>query len=288
MKSVYLDKRESLQSWFTKPRLAAVVIAAVLLLFLPIWPQFVKGPFVLEAFDRVPLRAAVPGTITAVYVREGNFVRAGAPLLQMRNLQLESERAGAEQDRFVAAARATQASLRYDDVAATEQQRRRTEENLRLLSGRAQQLSVTSPISGVVVTPHPGDLLGTSADAGDPLLEIIDPSQLRARIFMPEFAMRDVRVESPVRLQVAGRFDLLTGRLSSVSPSAVSAAPGLVPKEQLQGINPPHYYSGLVLLANDGSLRDSMTGVAKVFIRKQSLAAMTWRFARDLFERKVW
>ena len=288
MKSVYLDKRESLRNWFTNPRLAAVGITAVLLLFLQVWPQFVKGLFVLEAVDRVPLRAAVPGTITAVYVQEGNHVGAGAPLLRMRNMQLESERAAAEQDRLVAAARATEASLRYDDVAATEQQRRRTEENLRLLSGRAEQLTVTSPISGVVVTARPGDLVGTSADAGDPLLEIIDPSQMRARIFMPEFAMKDVHVESPVRLQVAGRFDLLTGRLSSVSPSAVSAPPGLIPKEQLQGINPPHYYPGLVLLTNDGTLRDSMTGVAKVYVRKQSLAAMMWRFTRDLVDRKVW
>src|SRR5438270_5862059 len=137
MKAVYLDKRESLQAWFTKSRIAAVVTATVLLLFLPIWPQFVKGPFVLEAFNRVPLCAALPGIITAVYAQEGDHVKAGAPLLQMRNLQLESDRAAAEQDRVIAGARATQASMRYDNVVATEQQRWQAEENFHILSGKA-------------------------------------------------------------------------------------------------------------------------------------------------------
>jgi multidrug efflux pump subunit AcrA (membrane-fusion protein) len=287
MKVVYLDKQESLQAGFTKSRVAVVVIASVLLL-LPVWPQFVKGPFVLEAQDRVPLRATVPGTITAVYVQEGEYVKVGASLLQMRNLQLDSYRAAAEQDRVVARARATQASLHYADIATTEQHRLQAEENFRVLSRKVAQLSVTSPIFGVVVTPHTADLVGTSAEAGDPLLEIVDPTQLRARIFMPEFAMRDVRLRSPVRLQVKGRYDLLNGRLSSVSESAVLAPIGLVPREQLEGINPPHYYTGIVQLANDGSLRDGMIGTAKIFVRKESVATMTWRFTRDLFDRKVW
>jgi len=288
MKAVYLDKRESLQAWFTKSRIAAVVTAAVLLLFLPIWPQFVKGPFVLEAFNRVPLCAAVPGIITAVYAQEGDHVKAGAPLLQMRNLQLESDRAAAEQDRVIAGARATQAMMRYDNVVATEQQRWQAEENFHILSGKAALLNVSSPIFGVVVTARPADLVGASAEAGDPLLEIVDSSQLRARIFIPAFAMRDIRLDSPVRLQVTGRFNLLNGRLSLVPPSAALAPAGLVPREQLQGINPPRYYAGIVLLANDGSLRDGMTGTAKIFVRKQSIAALIWRFTRDLLERKVW
>jgi putative peptide zinc metalloprotease protein len=288
MKTVYLDKRERLQVWFTKTRMTAVVAAAMLLLLMPVWPQFVKGPFLLEGYSRVPLRATVPGTITAVYVREGDQVKPGTPLLQMRNLQLESERAASEQDRVVARAKATQALLRYDDVAAREQQRREAEEDFDVLSRKAARLSVASPILGVVVTPHPGDLVGTSTEAGDSLLEIVDQREVRVRIFIPEFAMRDIHLGSPVRLQVSGRFSLLSGRLTSVSPNAVLAPAGLVPREQLQGINPPHYYTGILSLANDGSLRDGMSGTAKIFVRKQSLAAIAWRFTRDLFDRKVW
>ena len=99
--------------------------------------------------------------------------------------------------------------------------------------------------------------------------------------------MRDVRISQPVRLLVYGRLNLLTGVLSSVAPAS-SLAEGLVPKDQLQGINPPRYYVGTISLVNDGQLNPGMTGSAKVLVARRSLLGFAYRFSRDLVWRKIW
>ncbi len=147
---------------------------------------------------------------------------------------------------------------------------------------------MVSPITGVVVTPHPADLVGRPLDEGDSLVELADVSRIKARMYLPEFAMHDVRLDAPVRLLIRGQLVPLSGVLSLISPASAPIAEGLVPKGQLQGLNPPRYYLGTVLLNNDGSLMEGMTGSAKVLVGKRSLAGFGFRLARDLVWRKIW
>jgi len=49
------------------------------------------------------------------------------------------------------------------------------------------------------------------------VVELIDDSALRARIYIPEFAMHDIRVGVPVRLRVQSRLLPVTGILRSIS-----------------------------------------------------------------------
>jgi putative peptide zinc metalloprotease protein len=288
MKMLYLDKKERVREWFTPVRLAISGATILLFLFLPIWPDLVQGPFILSAAQRVVLHATVPGTVASVSVQEGQRVSAGTQLLRMRNLELESQTAQAGAELSTATARATSAALRYADFGAAEQERQHQAENIRLSVDRFAQLAVVSPISGVVVTPHIADLVGRSLDEGDSLLELADTSRIRARVYLPEFSMHDVRLDAPVRLLVRGQLVPVSGVLSLISPASTSIAEGLVPKEQLQGINPPRYYLGTVLLNNDGGLMEGMTGSAKVLVGRRSLAGFGFRFARDLVRRKVW
>jgi putative peptide zinc metalloprotease protein len=288
MKMLYLDKKERLRAWFTPARIAICALAALVVLFLPIWPDFIQGPFVLSASRTAVLRATLPGTVTSLSVQEGQRVAAGAPLLQVRNLDVESEAAQAHSELTTATAQATQAALRYSDFAASEQERQRRSQNNQLLSDKLSRLSIVSPISGVVVTPHLTDLVGRSLDEGEPLLEVSDTSEMKADVYLPEFSMHELRSNAPVRLLVNGQVTVLSGVLASISPTSATVAEGLVPKKQLQGINPPRYYAGAVFLKNDGSLMQGMTGSAKILVDRRSLAGLCFRFARDLIERKVW
>ena len=288
MKMLYLDKKQRLRAWFTPARIAVFGVATLLILFLPVWPDFIQGPFVLSAAKTAVLHATVPGTVTSVAVQEGERVTAGAPLLQVQNLDLESAAAQARGDLTTATAQATQAAIRYTDFAASEQERQRRAENNRLLSDKLSQLSVNSPIAGIVVTSHTDDLVGRSLDDGDPLLELADTSQMRADVYLPEFSMHELRSNQPVRLLINGQLTPLSGFLASISPTSATVAEGLVPKDQLLGINPPRYYVGTVFLKNDGSLFQGMTGSAKVLVEKRSVAGLCSRFARDLMDRKIW
>ncbi len=98
MKMLYLDKKERVREWFTPVRIAISAAAMLLLLFLPVWPDFVQGSFVLSAAQRVVLHATVPGTVDSISVQEGQRVSAGTPLLRMRNLELESRTAHSQAD----------------------------------------------------------------------------------------------------------------------------------------------------------------------------------------------
>lgn len=288
MKIVYLDKRESVKAWLTLPRIAAILTAALLVIFLPLWPDFVEGRFVLEPGHRSFIRAEVPGVVTRVMTGEGQSVIAGQPLIELRNLQLQSAAAQAEADLRVASAEANQALLTYRDFGAARYKREESRERHRQLTEEIALLRVTSPISGVVATPHLQNLLGMHIDAGTQIAEVADMSTLRAQIYVPEFEMREVRLGTRVRLEPNSRFMPISAILLSLAPTPSEAAPGLLAKEQLKGINPPRFYVGSALVQNTGELREGMSGTAKIFVAHRSLGQLAGIFARDLIGRKIW
>ena len=288
MKLVYLDRKEGLQAWFTTGRLGAISALALIFLFTPLWPDFVEGRFVLEPVHRAVIRAEVPGVVAQAPVTEGQAVNAGTPLVKLRDLRLESAAAKAEADLRVAAARSTGASLRYAGFGAAERERQQAQERNRTLAEELLRLQITSPIAGVVVTPRLSDLVGRYVAAGTELVEVADTSSMMARIYIPEFKIRDVHVDARVRLQPQSEISPISGTLIFLAAVSTQIDPGLAEKAQLSGLNPPQFYVGAVKLQNDGALREGMTGTAKVFVRRRSLTAFGWRFARDLVERRLW
>ena len=288
MKTLYLDKKERLRAWFTPRRVAILAAAVLLFVWIPVWPDSIQGRFVVAAVEKVPIRARVAGTIDSVSVAEGQTVLAGAPLVGMRNLSLESDAARASAELRSGTARAVLAGLRYTDFATAEQDRQRLAENDRLVSNQLQQLMMVSPISGVISTPRPGDLIGRSVDEGDLLLEVEDASQVQARIYLPEFSLHDLQLGATVRLLPAGQMFPLSGKLAWISPTSQPIAEGLIPSEQLQGLNPPRFYLGTVFFRNNIGLRDGTTGSAKVLVGRRSLAGYSLKFGSDFIKRKIW
>jgi putative peptide zinc metalloprotease protein len=288
MKTVYVDKKERMHAWFTPMRSATLGAAVLVVLLLPIWPDFIDGPVLLEPLQTAVVRATVPGTVESVAVQESQVVVAGSPLLRMRNLALQSQAAEAQQELAQATARANEAALHYTNFASAEQERRRRAEDNDLTGEKLAQLALASPIPGIVITAHVHDLVGRAVEEGDLLLQVADLSEIRANIYIPEFAMRDIHVGQRVRMLIDGRVRPLSGTLSRISPVSTLMFEGLAAKDQLQGINPPRYYLGTIMLANDGSLMPGMTGSAKVLVGRRSLAGFSYRFSRDLVSRKIW
>ena len=288
MKIVYLDKRERLKTWLTAPRIAAISTVALLVLFLPLWPDFVTGRFVLEPAHKALIRTEVPGTVTRVLAEEGETVAAGQSLIELSNLQLQSAAAEAEADLRVASAEANQALLSYKDFGAAEYRRQETSERHRELADQLARLRISSPIAGIVVTPRLQDLMGTYLDAGTQIVEVAEMSTMRARIYIPEFGMREVRLGARVRLEPDSQFLPVSATLLSLAPAPAEAAAGLLPKEQLKGINPPRFYVGSALVQNTGELREGMSGTAKIFVTRRSLGELAGVSVRDVIDRKIW
>ena len=288
MKDIYLDKKDRVRMWFTPARLAGCSLLLLFVLFAPLWPDFVEGKFVIESANRTVIRAEVPGVITDVLVSENQHVAPGTSLIRLRNLDLESEAARANARMHEASARATTAALRYADFGPADRERQESAAQARILSGRLSELELKSSIHGVVLTSRLHDKVGEYVEAGSEVAEVADLSSMRARIYIPEFVVRDVHVGSSARLHVGSRLTPVSGTLAELQPTSSTIDPTLTEKEQLSGIVPPPFYVGLVNLQNDGFLAEGMTGTAKILVRRRSPAEMLGRFVRDLVERRLW
>ena len=289
MKFLYLDKKDRVRAWFTGRRLAAVIAMALLVLFLPLWHESAEGRYVLEAEKRALLRAQVPGTVTDVYVVEGQAVVEGAPLVRLRNLPLQSKLAHTTSDYEVAAARATSAQLRYVDLGSTLEEHRRLGEQTRTLESEVAKLELASPIGGIVMTPRPIDILGAYVEGGTELVEVADLGTLRARVFLPEYEMRKIRSGATAELQFDGIFGRREARSVRISQLPAGIESDLVDLSKYKGMRPPNYFVVDLLVANsDGALREGMTGTARLYGRRTSLGGLAWQVVTDFVGRTVW
>ena len=289
MKTLYLDRRERVRAWFTPTRTA--VVAAVLLvgLLVPLWCDGVDGRFVLEPYRRAVLRAQVPGMVAAVYVDEGQVVSAGAPLMRLRNLELESEAAQTAADLRVASARATQAELHYAELGPARNERQRLAESSRQLAEQVSRLALNSPISGVVVTPRVRDSLGAYLESGDEAVEIADVSTLRARIYLPEGDVYKVQTGAHVRLLCDGQSGFLDGSVSSIAPVSAPRASGLAEEDPYKGLRAPTFYAADMLVSNPGvRLKAAYPGTARIYGSRHSLAYFLGEPLREFAGRKIW
>jgi multidrug resistance efflux pump len=224
-----------------------------------------------------------------VYADEGEKVTAGQRLVALRNLDLESRAARARADLEVAAARATEAHLRFADFGQNEQERRQFAQQEASVAQEASKLSLISPISGLVLTPRVRDRMGSYVTAGTEIAEVADTSEMRARLYVPEFDMRDVHPNAAVSLHFDARFGPRLARLGTTSPASTEIPDGLIHKQDYKGLEAPRYYVAEVLLSNrDGALHDGMAGSAKIFVRRRSLMGFVWQDVHDFLGRKIW
>jgi putative peptide zinc metalloprotease protein len=294
MNTVYADKRDRLlrSSWarFMTPVPATIVgIVLLALLWVPFLRDTVEARFILEPLQRAVVRAEVPGTVVEVLVHEGQQVERGSPLMRLRNLDLESQQALTEADLQLARSRNTEAHLHYAGAGGMEQEFQSDQQKSQLLAQEASQLQLRSPIAGSVVSPSPADLLGSHLNAGATAAEIADLSSLRARLYVPESEMREVRPGQAVRLRPDTSFRSIPGTVGEIAVASSEIEPGLEPKSEYKGLVAPRYFSVTVQEPNsDSKLMYGMTGTAKIYTVRRSLAGIAWRTASDFVRRKLW
>ncbi len=289
MKLVYLDKRDRVRAWLTPMRKLATAAAAAIFVLLPLWHESASGRFVLEPASHAVVRAVVPGTVTQVYAHEGQRIEAGAPLVQMRNLELDSQLARSQSELAIAASRAMSAQLRYADAGSAGPQREGLIRQTREISSEVAQLQVRAPIAGVVTTPRLSDRLGTYATEGSELLELADLNRLRARIYISEYEMYKLEPDSAVRLHIDGEFKRHWARTVAVEPAPPDIPPGLMDLSKFKGQRPPKFYVFDVALDNpEGTIKSGMAGTAKVYGRRRSLVGLAFQRLEDIIGGKIW
>jgi putative peptide zinc metalloprotease protein len=289
MRTVYAEKRSSVTHSMTPIRITISAIVLVVLLGVPFLRETVHARFTLEPQQSAIVRTEVPGTVVEVLVHEGQTVERGSPLLVLHNLDLESQQARSEADLELARSRNTEAQMRYVSVGGAEQEVQSDSQKNRLLEQELSRLELRSPIAGSVVTPEPANLLGSHLGAGVAAVEIADLSSLRARLFVPESEMREVKPGQAVSLRLDTSFRTLSGTVGEIALASSEMEPGLEAKPEYKGLTAPRYYVVTVAEPNsENKLMYGMTGTAKIYTVRRSMAGLAWQTAEDFVRRKLW
>ncbi len=286
MRELYLDKKEWLKNHRT-PLLAGGVVI-LLLLVAPIRRERVEEPFVIEPAERAVIRTEVPAAVTQVYVEEGEQVEAGAAIAQLRDISLSSKEALASAGLQLASARSIAAQLTYGDLGQAEQERVRATKMDLAAREEFGKLKLTSPIRGVVVTHRVKDLVGTYLKEGSTIAEVINPSSMRARVYVSESELHKLRSVHDASLLPNSGWLPIKAEFVKILPAATDVEPGLIPVSAYSGLHSAAYFAVELKVQDAAQLQYGMSGTAKIFGQRQSLAGTILRPFFEAVARRVW
>ena len=271
------------------PMRAGLGIVLLVLLFAPITRDRLRGYFIIEPKETYQLHAGVPGKVLAVYVREGDAVRSGQVIARLLSLNEASDSEGAAAQVASSQAQVFSAELQHAGLgqALTAQQAARR--SVAIAGEEGAQLAVRAPVAGVVATADPQSLLNRDVSTGQTLLTIVDPSQLVARLYLPGSEMDRIRVGDPVSLQLPSQFSEIHGSLGTIEGSTLPLPPGLIADQGYKGIAVPTFYSTRIPLGEQrNGVQPGMSGEAKIFGRRRSLAARIGTTFGNLLHTHFW
>ena len=286
-------KKEAYMAWkMTRPQQAGALGIALLLL-VPPFPAKVSTDFILEPGRDVHVRAKISGIVSQVLVHEGDQVKAGQLLATLDNPEIlaDSEVVGRQLALASGNVRAAQEQPQVRDPAAAVRDRMRLEEESAIAEKRRDDLAIRAPSDGVVKTERLEQMTGEYLDAGAEFCRLVDRSTMRARVLVRDWELNRVATGANVEMKVLPfPFRAYGGQVEHILPAAAVDHPVSQPQKlQRLGQELTNYFAVTVDFPNaDGSLREGMTGTAKISAKNSSvglrIARATWHWVRS----QVW
>ncbi|MEM6778871.1 MAG: efflux RND transporter periplasmic adaptor subunit [Planctomycetota bacterium] len=271
---------ERAAGWWAVRHLFGVGVMLVLVVMLFPTRYRVRASTSVRARDARTVAAPFESTLLSSHVQPGDRVKAGDLLLELdgRPLRIELQAATAELDQAIKDEDIALAAGEIANAQLAALQRENALQRRELLLSRLAQLSLRSPIDGVVI--H-GDLqrhLGSTLSLGQMLVEIAPIGSLELEIEIPEVEIGYVGTDSDVRVW----FPALGGNafqtdLTSMWPAAtvrdeqnVFIARGTMPEDPATA---------------DSRLRVGMRGEA---LLRGPLRPWCWSWVRTPIRRALW
>jgi len=264
----------------------AVVLA---LLFIPFLRERLDAYFVIESAESHQVHAGVPGKILAVYVKEGDMVRSGQVIAKLQSLDEAGDRDLATEKVLSSQAQLFTAELHHADLGPAISAEQAAHDSSAIAREESAELNLRAPVAGLVTTSNTENLLQRDVNGGETLLTIIDPSQLVARLYVPVSEMDRIRVGDPVSLQLPSDFSEIRSRLGVLEGSAKPLPPGMLEDQQYKGIAVPTFYTTRIPLGQSRpNLQPGITGQAKIFGRRRSVAERMARSFANVIHTHFW
>ena len=271
-----------------RPANIAIATTILALFFLPLWRDREDAVFLVEPSHSATLHAAIIGRVTAVFVKEGDQVVVGQPLLAMSSTAAASMRSASDSQTSSAKYQTFSAELGGASIGVGAARQTAAIHSGRLADEAQNSLILTAPINGIVLTENPGALLDQDAGSGQSLLRIAEAGPPMVRIFVPVSALDRVPAGADVAIIPPGHFSPIRMKLAPLEGEAVSLPPGLVAKQDYKGIELPAFYSARMQLPPADNLPLGTAGTARIFGARRSLFGRLVTITLNLVRAHVW
>jgi putative peptide zinc metalloprotease protein len=267
-------------------------LAALLVLawFVP-WEASIKRGVVIDNAVVETVTTTTPGFLRQVYVHAGDTVRAGQPLAQLENrdLQTDIDEFQSEADTYEVQERAALSNALETTRQSAAAYRKLAQEASLQAQLRQRQLGeciLRAAHDGVVREQHLDNLLGQYFPRGRKFCEIGSADEYRAIISLDEAQARRVMAGQPARLRLRAlsgetfRGTITSAPVSSLAKLTNNASANLtggdVPTQVNRegGLEPSvAYYEAEMLVRDPGGerLRAGLTGMARIDVGQTTL-----------------
>jgi len=276
------EKKEVYMAWkMTRPQQVGAIGIALLLL-VPPFPAKVSADFTLEPGRDFHVRAKVAGVVARVFVHQGDQVKAGQVLAELENPEITADTQVLVREFELAngEVRAAQERPQVKDPGAAVRERTRLAEELAIAQSRDDDLVIRAPADGVVKTVAVEQKTGEYIDAGTEFCQVVDRSTMQARLLVRDWELNRVTTGAEAHMKVLPYpFRTYSGHIEQILPAAATDHPVAQPQKlERLGQELTNYFAVIVDFSNeDGSLREGMTGTAKISAKGSPVA---WRIAR--------
>jgi putative peptide zinc metalloprotease protein len=277
------EKREGYMAWKITRTQQVGALGVVLLLVIPPLPSKLSTDFVVEPGRDARVRAEVAGLVREVYVRQDDAVKAGQLLAVLQNPEVEAGPQILSQQLALASSdvRSSQDRADTDKSAQASLERIRLQQELAVAKKKVESLEIRAPFAGIVTTPQIEQKVGEYLTAGDEFTRIVDRGTMKARILVRDWELEEIRPGAAAQVKVLPfPYRTYSGRVEQILPAAALDRPVAQP-EKLEhlGQELTNYFAVIMNFPNpDGSLREGMTGTAKITGKSRSLG---WRAGRE-------
>jgi putative peptide zinc metalloprotease protein len=276
-----------------RPLTVLAGLALIVVIFVPILRVRENAYFLVEAPSPTTLHASINGTVEAVYVREGQQVQAGQPLLRLSSSDATSLQSAAEVSSKSARYSAFEAQLEGHSIGRSAADQESASHSTALAAEAFSSLWVKAPEGGTILTEDPSALVNQRVAYGEALLTLAgihqDSGRRAIRLFVPTGALKRVEPGDEVALSPPGEFSILRMKLPLLDGEAMTLPVGLVPHQDYKGIELPTFYSArLPNLGSDTDMALGTAGQAKIFGARRSLFSLALDEVVNLVQAHVW
>jgi HlyD family secretion protein/GAF domain-containing protein len=260
--------------------LGLLIAGLIAALFLVKVTYRVEGDFTLRSDEVAFLTVPYDGYISKVFVRPGDAVQEGAPLLQMDTAELELEQSAALADlhRYEREAEKARAAKQLAEMRIAQAMAEQAKARLDLVRYRVEKATIRSPFRSVVVDGDLRERLGAPIKQGEALFKLARTDRMYVEGEIRERDIHEILGRSSGEIAFVSQPKLkFPVQITTVEPAAVPKQGGNVFLVRCAAQDsPPEWW------------RPGMSGLVKLNVEPRTLFWIVTHRTTDFLRMKLW